>query len=116
MLVKTADLLVILPMVVSFVIFSGEIMSNTARAALAIPVGAKIGLSLGMNPMLIMLPIALASSLSFVLPVGTPPNAIVFGSGYVTSRQMARVGLPLDLLGIAIVTLAGLVLVPLVWG
>lgn len=115
-LVKTSDLLVILPLVVFFVVFSGEIMSNTAMAALAIPVGARIGFSLGVDPILLMLPIAMASSLSFILPVGTPPNAIVFGSGYVSARQMARVGLLLDLLGVAVVTLTGLVLVPRIWG
>lgn len=115
-LVKTADLLVILPLVLVFVVFSGEIMSNTAGAALAIPVGARIGLSLGVDPILLMLPIAMASSLSFILPVGTPPNAIVFGSGYVTARQMARAGFFLDLLGVLVVTVAGLILVPLIWG
>ena len=116
LLIHTTDLLVILPVIAGFVVFSGEIMSNTAGAALVIPVGAKMASSLGIAPLLVMLPVALASSLSFILPVGTPPNAIVFGSGHVTSRQMAKAGLPLDLLGIVVVTLAGALLVPLVWG
>jgi len=116
MLVETTDMLLIIAMIVAFTIFSGEIISNTAGAALIIPIGASIATSLGINPITIMLPVALASSYNFILPVGTPPNAIVFGSGYVTIRQMARAGIPLDLFGIGIVTLIALLLVPIVWG
>ncbi len=115
MLVETADMLLIIAMIVAFTVFSGEIISNTAGAALIIPIGASIATSLGVNPIAIMLPVALASSYNFIMPVGTPPNAIVFGSGYVTARQMAKAGLPLDLFGIGIVTLVALLLVPIIW-
>jgi len=112
----TSDILLIILLIVAFTIFSGEIISNTAGAALMIPIGASIATIVGVNPILIMLPIALASSFSFILPVGTPPNAIAYGSGYVTMRQMAKAGFPLDLFSIGIVTLIALLLVPLVFG
>jgi sodium-dependent dicarboxylate transporter 2/3/5 len=63
-----------------------------------------------------MLPIAIATSYGFIMPVGTPPNAIVFASGHVTAGKMAKAGLPLDLIGIGIVTLLTALLVPIVWG
>jgi len=112
----TNEILLIILLIVAFTIFSGEIISNTAGAALMIPIGASIATLLGVNPILLMLPIALASSFSFMLPVGTPPNAIAFGSGYVTMRQMIKAGFPLDLFGIVVVTLISLLLVPLIFG
>jgi len=114
-LIEATDMLFIILIIVAFTILSGEIISNTAGAALIIPIGASIGTSLGINPITIMLPIALATSYNFMLPVGTPPNAIVFGSGYVTARQMARAGFMLDLFGIAIVTLFAVFLIPFIW-
>ncbi len=108
--------LVIILIIVTVAIFFGEIMSNTATAALLIPVAASLATSLDMNPLLLMVPIAIATSYGFIMPVGTPPNAIVFASGYVTAGKMARAGLPLDLIGIGLVTLLMTLLVPLVWG
>ena len=61
---------------------------------------ASLGLTLGVSPLLLMATTALAASMAFMLPVATPPNAVVFGSGYVTIPQMSRVGLWLNLLGI----------------
>jgi sodium-dependent dicarboxylate transporter 2/3/5 len=115
-LVETSDTPLIIPLIASFTIFTGEIISNTAGAALIIPIGASVANSLSINPIMLMLPVALASSFNFILPVGTPPNAIVYGSGYVTTRQMAKAGLPLDLFGIGIVALTTLILVPIVFG
>ena len=75
-----------------------ELTSNTATAATFLPIAAALALSLGQNPLLFLIPTALAANCSYMLPVGTPPNAIVFGSGLVTLPQMARAGLLLNVL------------------
>lgn len=111
----TMDIAMIIIVIVAFTILSGEIMSNTAGAALIIPIAASITGPLGVNPIMIMLPVALATSFDFILPTGTPPNAIVFGSGYVTVRKMVRAGIALDIFGILIVTLISLLLVPIIF-
>jgi sodium-dependent dicarboxylate transporter 2/3/5 len=107
--------IVIILVIVSVAIFSGEIISNTATAALLIPISASLAISLNIEPLLIMVPLTVATSYGFVMPVGTPPNAIVFASGYVTAAKMARAGLPLDIIGIVMVTLLTSIVVPLVW-
>lgn len=63
-----------------------------------------------------MVPIALATSYGFMMPVGTPPNAIIFASGYISINDMVKVGLPLDLIGIIVVTTSSILLVPIVLG
>ena len=63
-----------------------------------------------------MAPVAIAASYGFIMPVGTPPNAIVYSSGFITARQMARAGLPLDIISIIMVTILSSIFVPLVFG
>ena len=107
--------LLIILVLVAVTILTGEIISNTATAALLIPISASLATSLQIDPMLLMVPITIATSFGFVMPVGTPPNAIVFASGYVTIPKMARAGLPLDIISIIMVTGLSALLVPLVW-
>jgi len=107
--------LIIILVIVSITIFSGEIISNTATAALMIPISASLATTLDINPILLMVPVTLATSYGFIMPVGTPPNAIVFASGHVTAAKMARAGLPLDIIGVVIITALSSILVPLVW-
>lgn len=107
--------LILILAIVSITIFSGEIISNTATAALMIPISASLATTLNIDPILLMVPITLATSYGFIMPVGTPPNAIVFASGHVTVAKMARAGLPLDIIGIGIVSALSTVLVPLIW-
>jgi solute carrier family 13 (sodium-dependent dicarboxylate transporter), member 2/3/5 len=107
--------IVVIFVIVAVAIFTSEIVSNTASAALLIPISASLATSIGIDPLLLMIPLTIATSFGFVMPVGTPPNAIVFASGYVTIPKMARAGLPLDIIGIVMVTLLTTVLVPLVW-
>jgi solute carrier family 13 (sodium-dependent dicarboxylate transporter), member 2/3/5 len=107
--------LVVIFVIVAVAILVGEIVSNTASAALLIPISASLAGSLGIDPLLLMIPLTIATSFGFVMPVGTPPNAIVFASGYVTIPKMARAGLPLDIIGIVLVTILTTLLVPLVW-
>jgi sodium-dependent dicarboxylate transporter 2/3/5 len=80
-----------------------ELTSNTATAATFLPIAGAIALSLGQNPLLFLIPTALAANCSFMMPVGTPPNAIVFGSGQVTLPQMAKAGLILNLVVLPII-------------
>ena len=107
--------LLIILVLVAVTILTGEIISNTATAALLIPISASLATSLQIDPVLLMVPITIATSFGFVMPVGTPPNAIVFASGYVTIPKMARAGLPLDIISIMMVTGLSALLVPLVW-
>ena len=92
---------VLLAMVV--MVFLGELASNTAMAAVFLPVASAVALSMGVSATDIVLPIGLAASLGFMLPVATPPNAIVFSTGIVNATQMLRTGLVLDLVAIAVV-------------
>ncbi len=82
-----------------------ELNSNTATTQMALPVLAAISRSADIHPFLLMLPATLAASCAFMLPVATPPNAIVFGSGYVPISKMIKAGFILDLLSIIIITI-----------
>lgn len=93
----------ILTAVIAFVIFSGELASNTASAALLVPIFHSVSAELGFTAASLVIPIALASSCSFMLPVGTPPNAIVFGTGHVKQRDMLKNGIALDLLCLIVI-------------
>jgi sodium-dependent dicarboxylate transporter 2/3/5 len=97
-------------------IFLTEITSNTATSTMAMPVMAGVAAGLSMGPMTLMAAAALSASMAFMLPVATPPNAIVFGSGYLTIAQMARAGFWLNLIAIGVVTMAGSLLVPWILG
>jgi sodium-dependent dicarboxylate transporter 2/3/5 len=114
--VEELNYLFIIVIIVAITIFASEIMSNTAAAAVFIPIAASLATAISIDPVLLMAPIAIATSYGFIMPVGTPPNAIVFGSGYVTTTKMARVGFPLDIIGILIVTIMSALLVPAVFG
>jgi solute carrier family 13 (sodium-dependent dicarboxylate transporter), member 2/3/5 len=92
------------------ILFLTEITSNTATAATFLPVAGGIALGVGVDPLLLCIPVALAATCAFMLPVATPPNAIAFGSGYVTIGQMIKGGLYLNLFGIVLITLTTLTL------
>ncbi|WP_252177055.1 DASS family sodium-coupled anion symporter [Endozoicomonas sp. 4G] len=91
-------------LVVSVIIFLTEITSNTATTAAFLPPLGALAVSLGLDPEVLTIPAAIAASCAFMLPVATPPNAIVFGSGLLSIRQMVRSGLILNLAGIVIIT------------
>ena len=115
-IVSGMPFIVIILVFVTMAIVPSEMISNTATAALLIPIAASLATSLGINPLLLMAPVAIATSYGFIMPVGTPPNAIVYSSGYITAREMARAGLPLDLISILMVTILTSILVPPVFG
>ena len=101
--------------IVSFgILLLTELTSNTATAATFLPITGALALSLGENPMLFLVPTALAANCSYMLPVGTPPNAIVFGTGRLTMQEMIRAGWRVNLASIVVVTIVSLVVIPLI--
>ncbi len=86
--------------------FMSELMSNTALAAVGLPIAAAMGPRFGLDPMVLMVAATLGASLAFMLPAGTPPNALVFGSGLVRIRQMAWAGVWLNLAFAVVIALA----------
>ena len=94
----------------------GELASNTALAAMAMPLVASLAAGIGQPPLLLLLVTALAASTGFALPIATPPNAIVFGSGQVRVRDMVRAGLMLDVVAIVVVVVMVSLLFPVVFG
>ena len=104
---------VIVAVCVTLVIFLTELTSNVATTSMAMPVLAGAAGGFSMEPLLLMTTAALAASMAFMLPVATPPNAIVFGSGYITIPQMSRVGLVLNLCAIVLIVGLGSILIPI---
>ncbi len=100
-------LLLRIALIAAAISLMSEIASNTATAVLAMPILAAAGMSLGIDPALLMVPAALSASCSFMLPVATAPNAIAFGSGRVSARQMLRHGAALNVIGVLVVSTVG---------
>lgn len=98
------SILTILFIVVFIGIFVTEIMSNLALVTLMVPVVGNFSLSLGLPPEYLCIPLTLAASCAFMLPVGTPPNAIVFSSGFIKIHEMAKIGFILNVFGVILIT------------
>ncbi len=96
---------VIVLLVTAVVVFLTELTSNTATTATFLPVLAAVAVGLGLTPLLLLIPMTVAASCAFMMPVATPPNAVVFASGEITIPQMCKAGLWLNLIGIALVML-----------
>ncbi len=105
----------VLLLIVVTVVLS-EMMSNLALVNIFIPVVFGIAQGLNMNPVLLALPITLAASIGFMFPIATPPNAIVFSSGYIRMKDMVRAGLLLNIVSIIIIWIASITLVQWVFG
>ncbi len=97
-------------------VFLTEVTSNAATATMAMPILVGAGAAIGLPALPLMVTAGLAASMAFMLPVATPPNAIVFGSGELTIPQMVRAGFVLNLLSVTLVTIVALTLLPLVFG
>lgn len=97
--------LLFIGVIVIFVIFLTELSSNTASTALLVPIFAAVAIDMGLPPKEIILPLTLAASCAFMLPIATPPNAIVFSSGQIQQRDMVRVGFVLNISFAVILTL-----------
>ena len=99
--------LLMVGLVVTVIIFLTEVTSNTATAAAFLPLLGALAVSQDVSPLLFTVPAAIAASCAFMMPVATPPNAIVFGSGHMRISDMIRAGFALNMGGIVIVTLVG---------
>ncbi len=104
---------VLLLILIATIVFLTELTSNTATAAAFLPVVGAAAIGLGVAPLSFLAPAVLASSCAFMMPVATPPNAIVFSSGAVTVAQMCRAGLWLNLFSIVLLGVAAYLLTPL---
>src|SRR5699024_8405745 len=96
--------------------FLTEFTSNTATATMILPVLAGLSIALDIHPLALMIPAAMAANCAFMLPVGTPPNAIVFGTGKITIGEMMKAGFGLNVLSAIIVTVVVYLWVPVVYG
>lgn len=111
-----------LPVILIFVVLGiaflllGELISNTANAAIMVPLMAVLGVALGINPLMLMLLASLIAALGFMLPVATPPNTIAYGTGYVTGPEMLRTGAGLCLIGLGLILVSMVTLVPWAMG
>lgn len=97
------------------IVLLGELASNTAVAAIFLPVAGASAAGLGLEPSLLVMSVALASTIGFMLPVATPPNAIVFGSGMLTVTNMLKAGALLDVIAILVVVILAMTLGPMLF-
>ena len=96
----------------TMIIFLTELTSNIATTATFLPVVGAIAIESGYDPIVLAVPVTFAASCAFMLPVATPPNAIVFGSGMLTIPKMVRAGMMLNMVGIVLVSLVAIFLAP----
>lgn len=102
--------------VCALILMLTELTSNTATAATFLPVIAAVAITIGENPLLLLIPAAMAANCAFMLPVGTPPNAIVFGSGRISLPQMAKAGWWLNVAFVVLIVAMVYVLGPIIFG
>ena len=96
--------------------FLTEVTSNTATTQMILPILASLSVEMQVSPLLLMIPATLSASCAFMMPVATPPNAIVFGSGRIRIHEMARVGIVINLVGVVLIATLFYVLGPAVLG
>lgn len=97
--------ILIILMICLLVAFLTELTSNTATAEMVLPILAGLSVSININPLFLMLPATISASMAFMMPVATPPNAIIFGTNKLTIAQMAKTGLVINLVAAVIITL-----------
>src|SRR5690606_6096338 len=100
------SMVLLVVLVSATVIFASEFTSNVATVAAFAPIMLGVSQGLDADPMLLLVATALAASCAFMLPVGTPPNAIAFGTGYIKQSEMMRAGFVLNLLGVVVIPVA----------
>ena len=114
-LLEGVSLVVLLLVLVAAVNFLTEITSNLATTAMLLPILAPLAVIIDVHPFILMVGATLAASCAFMLPVATPPNAVVFGSGYLKIPDMVKTGIWLNVISIIIITLVVYFLLPTLW-
>ncbi|WP_018924307.1 SLC13 family permease [Salsuginibacillus kocurii] len=99
----------------ALVLFLTEITSNTATGTMIVPVVASLAFALNVHPYALMVPCAMAANCAFMLPVGTPPNAIIFGTGKLKIIEMVKNGFWLNILAVLLITIFVYLYLPLIW-
>ena len=94
----------IIILVCLMITFLTEVTSNTATTEMILPVLAAVAVVTGTHPLLLMIPAAISASCAFMMPVATPPNAIVFGSERISIAEMVRIGIFLNFIGVLVIT------------
>jgi sodium-dependent dicarboxylate transporter 2/3/5 len=110
------NIILVIAAVVLLVVFMTEVTSNTATASLLLPVMGALATAIDMNPLGLMVAAVVAASFAFMMPVATPPNAIVFSSRYISIAQMVAAGFRLNLIGVVVITGFVYLLLPYAWG
>jgi sodium-dependent dicarboxylate transporter 2/3/5 len=112
---ENVPVFLLLLVLIALVNFLTEITSNLATTAMLLPVLASLALTVGVHPYLLMVGATVAASCAFMLPVATPPNAVVFGSGYLTIPDMVRAGVVMNLVSIVLLSVIVYFFLPVVW-
>ena len=115
-LLEGASIFILLLFLIALVNFLTEITSNLATTAMILPILAPLSLVLDVSPLILMVGATVAASCAFMLPVATPPNAVVFGSGYLRIPDMAKTGVWMNLFSIIFLTIIVYFLLPILWG
>lgn len=114
-MIKGVELIIILVFLVTVINFLTEITSNVATATMMLPILASLAVAIEVHPFGPMVAAGMAASCAFMLPVATPPNAVVFGSGYIKMIDMVKAGFWLNIISIVVITLYVYYLLPVLW-
>ena len=114
-ILKTVHPLVLIFAIATLIIFLTEMTSNVATTSTFLPVIGALAIAIGVIPVALTIPVCLAASCAFMLPVATPPNAIVYGSGKFTIATMIKTGFALNIVGIFVVSLFSYYLAPILF-
>ena len=112
---ENLPLILLVLVLVAAVNFLTEVTSNLATTAMLLPILAPMAIAMEIHPYFLLVAATLAASCAFMLPVATPPNAVVFGSGHLQIRDMVRAGIWMNIFSILIITLIIYFLLPVIW-
>tara|TARA_B110000014_G_scaffold178513_1_gene128097 strand:- start:1 stop:1446 length:1446 start_codon:yes stop_codon:yes gene_type:complete len=110
-----AGTIVLVIVITTLIAFLTELTSNTATTGTFLPVVAALAIGISVDPLIFALPATLAASCAFMLPVATPPNGIVYGSGYIRIPEMVKAGFVLNIIGIVVLSILALIVAPIVF-
>ncbi|WP_020527188.1 SLC13 family permease [Flexithrix dorotheae] len=107
--------LMVISILITIMLFMTELMSNVALVTILLPVVAGVAKGLDIDPLLVAIPVTMASSCAFMLPMATPPNAIVFASGHIKVSQMVKAGIYLNIISVILLIVLSQTLVPMIF-